>query len=72
VIQANTNSRLKSSNEGLSNEPREFGVFLFNGRGWGHGVGMSQWGAYNMAMKGYSYEDILAYYYKNSVLVLKP
>ncbi len=62
-------SRFKSSNEGLSEQPRNFGVFVFNGRGWGHGVGMSQWGAYNMAMQGYTYEDILYYYYKNTKLV---
>lgn len=62
-------ARLKSSNEGLSDKPRPFGVFVFNGRGWGHGVGMSQWGAYNMAVQGYSYEDILSNYYKNTILV---
>jgi len=64
-------SRLKSSNEGVSVKPRQFGVFVFNGRGWGHGVGMSQWGAYNMAMQGYSYDTILTHYYKNSVLEKK-
>jgi len=52
----------------LAKRPRNFGVFVFNGRGWGHGVGMSQWGAYNMAKQGYSYEQILYYYYKNSVI----
>lgn len=62
-------SRFQSSNQGPSELPRDFGVFVFNGRGWGHGVGMSQWGAYNMAMNAYSYEDILYYYYKNTKLV---
>ena len=33
------------------------------GRGWGHGVGMVQWGAYGKARKGLSAEEILAYYY---------
>lgn len=33
--------------------------------GYGHGVGMSQWGAGAMAENGSSYEDILHYYYKN-------
>ncbi|WP_308240414.1 stage II sporulation protein D [Salipaludibacillus agaradhaerens] len=33
-------------------------------RGWGHGVGMSQFGADGMAREGYSYEDIINYYYK--------
>jgi len=62
-------SRLNSSNGGLSDYERNFGGFVFKGRGWGHGVGMSQWGAYNMAMKGYSYQDILNYYYKNTSLI---
>jgi SpoIID/LytB domain protein len=33
------------------------------GRGWGHGVGMVQWGAYGKALRGLSYGDILAAYY---------
>jgi len=33
------------------------------GRGWGHGVGMSQRGAHGMALAGYSYRDILLHYY---------
>ena len=36
----------------------------FEGKGYGHGVGMSQWGAYAMAREGYSYRDILGYYYR--------
>ncbi|MCU0547991.1 MAG: SpoIID/LytB domain-containing protein [Leptolyngbya sp. Prado105] len=39
--------------------------FVVNGRGFGHGVGMSQWGAYNMARRGKNYQDILMEYYKN-------
>ena len=37
--------------------------FVFYGRGWGHGVGMSQWGAMAMAKEGYSAERILMHYY---------
>lgn len=33
------------------------------GTGWGHGVGMSQYGAKAMAEQGYTYEDILLFYY---------
>lgn len=33
------------------------------GRGWGHGVGMSQWGAHGLAERGASYVDILSHYY---------
>ncbi len=35
-------------------------------RGYGHGVGMSQYGANEMAKLGYKYEDILKYYYQNT------
>jgi stage II sporulation protein D len=38
-------------------------VFLLDGRGWGHGVGMSQWGAEGYARHGYDYKRILAHYY---------
>ncbi len=61
-------AKIISSNEEISDEPRHFGVFVFNGRGWGHGVGMSQWGAYNMAKQGYSYEDILLHYYQSATV----
>jgi stage II sporulation protein D len=37
-------------------------VFVL-GRGWGHGTGMSQWGAYGMAAQGSDYQDILMHYY---------
>ncbi|MGH2746719.1 MAG: hypothetical protein ACRDKB_02195, partial [Actinomycetota bacterium] len=33
------------------------------GRGWGHGVGMSQWGAHGLARAGASYGEVLAHYY---------
>ncbi len=39
------------------------GVATFVGEGWGHGVGMSQWGAEAMAERGAGYRDILAHYY---------
>lgn len=38
-------------------------VLRFAGRGWGHGVGLCQWGARGMAMQGFGYRDILAHYY---------
>ncbi len=41
---------------------------IFEGHGWGHGVGMCQWGAYNMALKGYTYEEILRFYYPHAVI----
>lgn len=40
----------------------------FAGRGFGHGVGMSQWGAKGMAERGYTAETILEYYYPGTTL----
>jgi stage II sporulation protein D len=37
--------------------------FVFTGRGWGHGVGMCQVGAYGLAKQGWSYDQILKAYY---------
>lgn len=41
---------------------------VFEGLGWGHGVGLCQWGAYFMAKQGFSYQDILKFYYPGSVI----
>ena len=38
--------------------------FVFNGRGYGHALGMSQWGAYNLAQRGAKYSSILSHYYQ--------
>ena len=38
-------------------------TFVFTGKGAGHGVGMSQYGAKGMAELGYTYDEILKYYY---------
>jgi len=40
-------------------------TFRFTGTGYGHGVGLSQWGARGLAEQGYDYQSILKYYYKN-------
>lgn len=40
-------------------------TYIITGRGYGHGVGMSQWGAKAMAEKGRDYMDILQHYYKD-------
>jgi stage II sporulation protein D len=43
-------------------------VFVISGRGWGHGVGMSQWGANGFAQRGTSYGRILAHYYRGTTI----
>jgi stage II sporulation protein D len=39
------------------------GVTVFRGRGYGHGVGMCQWGAHGMARAGRNWQEILQEYY---------
>jgi len=46
-------------------------TFIFSGSGNGHGVGMSQWGAYGMTLQGSRYQDILKYYYQGTNIVKK-
>ncbi len=47
--------------------------FVVNGRGFGHGIGMSQWGAASLAQQGWSYQQILGHYYQGtSLAVLDP
>jgi stage II sporulation protein D len=41
-------------------------VFVVSGRGYGHGVGMSQYGAYGQALAGRTYDQILGYYYSGT------
>ena len=47
-------------------------VFVVTGHGWGHGVGMSQWGANGFARRGVSYDRILAHYYRGTAIEQAP
>ena len=47
-------------------------VFTISGRGWGHGVGMSQWGAFGMARRGSTVREIVAHYYPGTTLGRAP
>ena len=38
------------------------------GRGYGHGIGLSQWGAHNLAVRGHTYQQILNHYYRGATL----
>ncbi len=49
---------------------KENGNFIFDGRGWGHGVGYSQWGSAILGKKT-SYDKILAFYYPTASLIKK-
>jgi stage II sporulation protein D len=45
------------------------GETVFHGRGYGHGVGMCQWGARGYARRGWDYVDILGHYYPGAALI---
>jgi stage II sporulation protein D len=47
-------------------------VVRFLGRGWGHGVGLCQHGAYGLARSGMTYDRILAHYYPGTALESRP
>ncbi len=53
----------------LTSVSLEDGSLIVSGKGFGHGVGMSQWGAYTMAQQGEDYRAILAHYYVGTELV---
>ncbi|MDR1625283.1 MAG: SpoIID/LytB domain-containing protein [Spirochaetia bacterium] len=46
--------------------------FIFQGAGWGHGVGLDQSGAAGMARAGYSAEEILMHYYPRAAITRQP
>lgn len=56
---------LVASANRASSKPESFEV---NGRGFGHGLGMSQWGAHNLAQSGHDYRRILQHYYQGTTL----
>jgi len=63
---------LKSAMFTMEKDVDEQGRLLrvtFTGNGWGHGLGMSQWGARGMAEQGYNYREILQYYYTGVSIV---
>ncbi|MDJ0737733.1 MAG: SpoIID/LytB domain-containing protein [Nostocaceae cyanobacterium] len=57
--------KLKSTRFNVSNGN---GAFTLQGVGFGHGLGMSQWGAYKLATQGASHLQILGHYYKGVAL----
>ncbi len=53
ILKVNENFQVNSSPD----------IFTLIGKGWGHGIGMSQYGARQMAEEGFTYKEILEYYY---------
>ena len=63
---------LPSANFVINYIEAETPSYKFNGGGFGHGVGLSQWGAGKMGSLGYSYVDILQHYYQGIKLATIP
>ncbi len=53
---------------GRARATRATPTFVVTGRGWGHGVGLAQWGAYGFAQHGSTYDQILGHYYSGTTL----
>lgn len=66
IRRALSDSHLKSSAFTIEQTPD--GITL-HGRGWGHGVGLCQIGAAVMGSKGFSYKEILQFYYPNTEII---
>lgn len=49
--------------DGVKTVPKTFSTVTFKGKGYGHGVGMSQWGARGMAANGRGFRDIVEHFY---------
>lgn len=47
------------------------GIYTMKGKGFGHGVGMSQWGAHIMGKNGKSYREIISFYYPGTKIMKK-
>lgn len=60
-------SRLPSTNFSLKKDEDSM---IFEGKGYGHGVGLCQWSALQMAREGKNYKEILAYFYPGTTIQL--
>lgn len=64
----NANGVVAQTANGITTLTASGNMYVFNGKGWGHGIGMSQWGAKKMAESGFNYEAILTHYYQNTYI----
>lgn len=56
-------SQISETTEEVIEQKSSNGSYYISGRGWGHNIGMSQYGAKAMAEKGYSYQEIIKFYF---------
>lgn len=65
---AKANTTVKTDTVKTDTVKSAAGSYVISGRGYGHGIGLSQWGARGMALQGSNYQDILAHYYQGSTV----
>ncbi|KJS85710.1 MAG: hypothetical protein JM58_07890 [Peptococcaceae bacterium BICA1-8] len=65
-INGNNSNYYVQDIDGMKAIPKKYSNITFHGKGYGHGLGMSQWGARGLAVQGYNYLQILKYYYNNN------
>jgi stage II sporulation protein D len=70
VVTAGAGARVAARGGATASAPAS--SFFISGRGWGHGIGMSQWGAHGFAQQGATYDQILAHYYRGTELGRAP
>jgi len=62
-LNGNSDKYYVLSAEGLKTIPKDFSAVTFKGKGYGHGLGMSQWGAWGMALRGAKHTEIIEHFY---------
>ncbi len=68
VLTANGTNEIEVSEKQSVPIAHSNGQYVISGRGWGHNVGMSQFGAKHMAESGYTYEDIIEFYFDGTTV----
>ncbi|MCD6310122.1 MAG: SpoIID/LytB domain-containing protein [Candidatus Eremiobacteraeota bacterium] len=69
ILRFHSGGRIKRLYSTLFEIKRNGDKYIASGRGWGHGVGMCQWGAFRMAEMGEGYRNILSHYYPGCQVV---
>jgi stage II sporulation protein D len=62
-LNGNSESYYVLGADGMQRVPKVFSEVTFKGKGYGHGLGMSQWGAWGMALRGAKCEEIIEHFY---------
>jgi stage II sporulation protein D len=72
VASPGTSTTATTTTPAVTNVSTSPSVVAFTGHGWGHGLGLGQWGAYGYAQHGWTYQRILTHYYPGTTLGAAP